>query len=109
MLTVPDNRNEDNPAAGDESTATLAGEEVGGAQDEERVEPPTLDRLAREGARRMLMAALEAEVTEYIEGFAEVRDADGRRLVVRKINGFDQPCYLVLFRLPQALAAETCI
>ena len=31
----------------------------------------------------MLMAALEAEVTEYIERFAVVRDADGRRLVVR--------------------------
>ncbi len=31
----------------------------------------------------MLVAALEAEVTEYIERFAEVRDADGRRLVVR--------------------------
>ena len=29
------------------------------------------------------MAALEAEVTEYLEHFAEVRDADGRRLVVR--------------------------
>ena len=31
----------------------------------------------------MLMTALEAEVTEYIERFAEVRDADGHRLVVR--------------------------
>ena len=31
----------------------------------------------------MLMAALEAEVTEYIERFGDTRDADGRRLVVR--------------------------
>ena len=31
----------------------------------------------------MLMTALEAEVREYIERFAEVRDADGHRLVVR--------------------------
>ena len=67
MTTVPDNRNEGNPAA-DEYTTTLAGEGVGSPdQDEERVEPPTLDTLARDGARRMLMAALEAEVTEYIE------------------------------------------
>ena len=28
----------------------------------------TLDDLAREGARRMIAAALEAEVDEYIEG-----------------------------------------
>ena len=84
MLTVPDNRNEDNPAAADESTTTLAGKGVGsGDQDAPRDEPPTLDALAREGARRMLMTALEAEVTEYIERFAEVSDADGRRLVVR--------------------------
>ena len=31
----------------------------------------------------MLMTALEAEVAEYIERFREVRDAAGRRLVVR--------------------------
>ena len=84
MLTVPDNRNEDNPAAADESTTALAGEGVGNVgRDEEPADPPTLDTLAREGARRMLMAALEAEVTEHIERFAEVRDADGRQLVVR--------------------------
>jgi putative transposase len=43
----------------------------------------TLDELAREGARRMIAAALEAEVGEYIERFAEERDEDGKRLVVR--------------------------
>lgn len=43
----------------------------------------TLDELAREGARRMIAAALEAEVGEYVECFAEERDEDGRRLVVR--------------------------
>ena len=84
MLTVPDNRSEDNPAAGDEHTTTLAGEGVGNVgPDEEPAEPPTLDTLAREGARRMLMTALEAEVAEYIERFGDTRDADGRRLVVR--------------------------
>ena len=45
--------------------------------------PPALDALAREGARRMLMAALDAEVTAYIERVADGRDADGCRLVVR--------------------------
>ena len=44
---------------------------------------PTLDEVAREGARRMLMAALEAEVEQYIETHAAACDADGRRLVVR--------------------------
>ena len=44
---------------------------------------PTLDELAREGARRMLMAVLEAEVEQYIETHTAARDADGRRLVVR--------------------------
>src|SRR3954449_9600602 len=44
----------------------------------------TLDELARDGARRMIATALEAEVCDYIERFAEERDADGKRLVVRK-------------------------
>jgi putative transposase len=43
----------------------------------------TLDDLAREGARRMIATALEAEVSDYIERFAEERDGDGKRLVVR--------------------------
>jgi putative transposase len=43
----------------------------------------TLDDLAREGARRMIATALEAEVGEYIERFAEEREDDGKRLVVR--------------------------
>jgi putative transposase len=41
-----------------------------------------LDELAREGARRMLAAALEAEVDDYLAAAAE-RDERGRRLVVR--------------------------
>src|SRR3954466_9230296 len=43
----------------------------------------SLDELAREGARRMIATALEAEVADYIERFAEERDEDGQRLVVR--------------------------
>jgi putative transposase len=48
-----------------------------------------LDELAREGARRMLAMALEAEVEAYIAAFADERDDAGRRLVVR--NGHAKP------------------
>jgi transposase-like protein len=43
----------------------------------------TLDDLAREGARRMIAMALEAEVDEYVDRFAGERGEDGKRLVVR--------------------------
>jgi putative transposase len=43
----------------------------------------SLDELAREGARRMLAVALEAEVDAYITGFADQTDEHGHRLVVR--------------------------
>lgn len=39
--------------------------------------------MLRDGARRLLISALEAEVENYIEQHKSVRDADGRRLVVR--------------------------
>ena len=42
-----------------------------------------LDQIVREGARRMLAAALEAEVDAYLAANAAERDEDGRRLVVR--------------------------
>src|SRR6266545_1229253 len=42
-----------------------------------------LDELFREGARRMLAAALEAEVEAYIATHAELVDEHGHRLVVR--------------------------
>jgi len=43
----------------------------------------TLDELAREGARRMIAAALRAEADEYVERFSDELDEDGHRLVVR--------------------------
>lgn len=43
----------------------------------------TLDELAREGARRMIAAALRAEADEYVERFGGELDEDGYRLVVR--------------------------
>ena len=42
-----------------------------------------IDQIVREGARRMLAEALQAEVDAYIAQFAGERDERGRRLVVR--------------------------
>jgi transposase-like protein len=42
-----------------------------------------LDAILREGARRMLVTALRAEVDEYIAAHGGERDAGGRGLVVR--------------------------
>ena len=47
-----------------------------------------IDEIVREGARRMLAEALQAEVDAYIAAFAAERDDNGRRLVVR--NGYHQ-------------------
>jgi putative transposase len=49
----------------------------------------SLDEIVREGARRMLAAALEDEVAAYIAAHAADRDEHGRRLVVR--NGHARP------------------
>jgi transposase-like protein len=42
-----------------------------------------IDEIVRDGARRMLAAALEAEVNQYIAELAAERDQRGHRLVVR--------------------------
>jgi putative transposase len=49
----------------------------------------SLDEICREGARRMLAAALEAEVDAYLAEHADERDERGHRLVVR--NGHAEP------------------
>jgi transposase-like protein len=48
-----------------------------------------IDQIVRDGARRMLAEALQAEVDAYIAQFAAERDEAGHRLVVR--NGSHQP------------------
>jgi transposase-like protein len=48
-----------------------------------------IDEIVREGARRMLAEALQAEVDAYIAAHAAERGQDGRRLVVR--NGSHEP------------------
>jgi transposase-like protein len=45
-----------------------------------------IDEIVREGAKRMLAAALEAEVNSYLAQLADQRDESGHRLVVR--NGY---------------------
>ena len=49
----------------------------------------SLDELVREGARRMLVAALEEEVEAYVSCHQGLRDERGHALVVR--NGHARP------------------
>jgi putative transposase len=42
-----------------------------------------LDEIVREGARKMLQAAIDTEVDAFIETHQDRRDEQGRRLVVR--------------------------
>src|SRR5882724_7499708 len=48
-----------------------------------------IDEIVREGARRMLAEALQAEVEAYLAQFRHQREEQGRRLVV--CNGSHQP------------------
>lgn len=56
-------------------------------------EQSPLDQTLREGARQMLLQAIEAEVAEYVEAHRDEVDGNGRRLVVR--NGYAQERTLV--------------
>ena len=42
-----------------------------------------LDEIVRDGARKMLQAAIEGEVDEFLVEYSDRRDEEGRRLVVR--------------------------
>src|SRR5260370_9282938 len=53
-----------------------------------------MDEIARMGARRMLMAALEVEAADYVERHRHERDEEGRALVVH--NGRSQGRKLTL-------------
>src|SRR5260370_30629283 len=50
------------------------------AEDEEK---PFFEQLLQEGARKLLQAAIENEVIEYIQFHKDRRDENGQRLVVR--------------------------
>ncbi|WP_344634492.1 IS256 family transposase [Kitasatospora cystarginea] len=62
-----------------------------------------IDEIVREGARRMLAAALEAEVNQYIAELAAETDEHGRRLVVR--NGHHRPRTVVTAAGPVEVTA----
>jgi len=49
----------------------------------------SLDELAREGARRMILIALDLEVEQYIQKLRQLRDENGHALAVR--NGKAEP------------------
>lgn len=53
-----------------------------------------LDEIARDGARRMLVEALKAEASDYVERAKGIRDDQGRALVVR--NGKANPRQVTL-------------
>ena len=63
---------------------------------DEKCEEPgrMLDEIAREGARRMLAVAMEAEAASYVEGHRHERDEGDRALVVR--NGKARPRKITL-------------
>jgi transposase-like protein len=84
MLTVV-TESESAPAAPD-AEAVPAAQALGQAA---TVGGSLIDGIVRDGARRMLAAALEAEVAAYIDVHAGQLDEDGRRLVVR--NGHAVP------------------
>src|SRR3989440_6669364 len=78
MLTVVRDESE---GPDESATAAITGPIAGSAS--------LIDEIVREGARRMLAEALQAEVAAYIERFAGELDEGGRRLVVR--NGSHRP------------------
>jgi putative transposase len=59
---------------------------------EESLVGATLDELARAGAQRMIAAALQIEVDEYLARYREERDAAGHALVVRNGRARPRPC-----------------
>jgi hypothetical protein len=43
----------------------------------------SLDRILQEGARKLLQAAIESEIDEYIEKYKSLRNSEGNQLVTR--------------------------
>jgi len=84
MLTVV-TESESTPAAPDVAAAPV----VQASGQAATVGGSLIDEIVRDGARRMLAAALEAEVAAYIEAHADRLDEHGHRLVVR--NGRAEP------------------
>jgi transposase-like protein len=75
--------------AGREGTPVVTVVQEGSSGEEPGRPWSLIDEIVREGARRMLAEALQAEVDACIAAHAGERDEGGRRLVVR--NGSHQP------------------
>lgn len=58
-------------------------EPIGKENQAEEGKKSLLEEIMREGARKLLQAAIEHEVSAYIEQFKDVQDEKGRRSVVR--------------------------
>jgi len=77
---------------------------LGVVNEDGTTEPASLiDEIVRDGARRMLAAAPEAEVDQYIHELAAERDERGHRLVVR--NGHHRPRTVVTAAGPVEVTA----
>jgi len=61
-------------------------EPIGSKKQGEEGKKSLLEEIIREGARKLLQAAIENEVGAYVDLFREIKDENGRQLVVR--NGF---------------------
>ena len=71
-----------------------------------------LDEICHEGPRRMLAAALEAEVDAYVEGLADEVDEHGNRLVVRngqRGHGRSRPARVASIFVLHAWMTDTSI
>ena len=73
------------------------------AKDEQK---PFLERLLQEGARKLLQAAIENEVLDYIQFHKDRVDENGQRMVVR--NGH-LPARAVVCITPSAAAMRVKI
>ena len=65
-----------------------------------------LEELIREGARKILQAALEAEIAEHLAKYPTYKDETGRHLVVR--NGY-QPERTMLTGAGTILVKRPCV
>jgi len=63
-----------------------------------------LQEILQQGAQRMLAAAIENEVAEYLQRHSHQRDADGKRLVVR--NGHKPERFIQTGLGPLAIPAH---
>jgi len=68
---------------GGKDTPMKNDEPISGKRQEEQEVKNLLEQILREGARRLLEAAIESEVAEYVERCRHLKDEKGRRMVVK--------------------------